>query len=390
MNTRLAPDAVVALPDLAFFAGVETRPRPVSKLPFALACDADGLVRQAANARVRAALAHAYTAGSALSTEPGAEGYAAARATELVDALERAAGGVRGKDVLEIGCGGGFVLAELARRGARVRGCELGPAALEARYGRGLDVTHAAFGPDLFPPASCDLVFSSMLLEHVADVDGALGEMSAILRPGGVLVCAVPSCGELLARGDLNLAAHEHTSYFTAATLASRIARAGLADVRVSETRATLSLHAVAHKIPAAPLPRRHAPTAPRLTASDLACFADRLARRVACLARRADALRGKTLGLCGASLAASSIAGWVDLDGIDVRVYERDAEKLGRFVPGVSRAIAHDDELAAHRPDEIWVLPFLHGARIRERLIAAHGLDPERVLAVSEIVVDT
>jgi SAM-dependent methyltransferase len=386
VNTQLAHSAAVALPDLPFFAGVESRPRAVSKLPFALTCDADGLVRQAPNTRVNAALAHAYAQGSALSTEPGADGYAAARATELVDALERAAGGVRSKDVLEIGCGGGFVLAELARRGARVRGCELGPAALEARYGRGLDVTHAPFGTGLFAPASCDLVFSSMLVEHLDDVDGALREMSAILRPHGVLVCAVPSCGELLARGDINLAAHEHKSYFTPVTLAARIARAGMADVSVSETRATLSLHAVARKGPAAPLRSASSPTAPRTSASDLARFADRLAARVELLTRRAGALRGKRLALCGASLAASAIAGWIDLTEVDVRVYERDPEKLGRFLPGLRHAIASDDALAADAPDEIWVLPFLHGARIRERLITAHGFDPARVLAVSEL----
>jgi 2-polyprenyl-6-hydroxyphenyl methylase / 3-demethylubiquinone-9 3-methyltransferase len=100
----------------------------------------------------------------------------------------------RGKDVLDLGCAGGFMAEALAQRGARVTGIDPAAAAIDAarihaRDG-GLDIVyHTGVGEDLpYPPASFDAVVCVDVLEHVADLAKVLAEVTRTLRPGGLFL----------------------------------------------------------------------------------------------------------------------------------------------------------------------------------------------------------
>ncbi|SEM90751.1 3-demethylubiquinone-9 3-methyltransferase [Loktanella fryxellensis] len=100
----------------------------------------------------------------------------------------------QGKDVLDLGCAGGFMAEALAQRGARVTGID--PAADAIRAAR----DHAALG-DLaiaydvgvgealpYGDAQFDAVVCVDVLEHVADLDRVLAEVTRTLRPGGLFL----------------------------------------------------------------------------------------------------------------------------------------------------------------------------------------------------------
>ena len=96
--------------------------------------------------------------------------------------------------VLEIACGPGLTLLELAQAGFSVTGLELDPelcriAEAAARQFR-LDARIVAGDACRLPFAdhSFDAVYSRSFFEHVYDVDLALSEQIRILRPGGLLV----------------------------------------------------------------------------------------------------------------------------------------------------------------------------------------------------------
>ena len=100
----------------------------------------------------------------------------------------------QGKDVLDLGCAGGFMAEALAQRGARVTGIDPAAAAIDAarihaRDG-GLDIVyHTGVGEDLpYPAASFDAVVCVDVLEHVADLDKVLAEVTRTLRPGGLFL----------------------------------------------------------------------------------------------------------------------------------------------------------------------------------------------------------
>lgn len=104
----------------------------------------------------------------------------------------RLLGDVRGKDVLEIGCGGGQAGVHLATLGARVTALDVAPRQLEhgrelARR-RGVEVRFMEASADDFsalPDASFDVAFSSYAMGFVEDATKAFREAFRVLRPGG-------------------------------------------------------------------------------------------------------------------------------------------------------------------------------------------------------------
>jgi SAM-dependent methyltransferase len=106
---------------------------------------------------------------------------------------------VSARDVLEVGCGEGWLVRRLAAAGARVTGLDPQPAALErARRDDGPD-QHARYVEGVaqelpFAGGSFDAVVFFNSLHHVpeADMDAALAESARVLRPGGLLYVQEP------------------------------------------------------------------------------------------------------------------------------------------------------------------------------------------------------
>jgi len=94
---------------------------------------------------------------------------------------------VRGRDVLEVGCGTGLILARLARLARRAVGVDLSPGMLAVARDRGLDVVEGDATALPFPDASFDAVVSFKVLAHVPDIRAALSEMARVARPGGIV-----------------------------------------------------------------------------------------------------------------------------------------------------------------------------------------------------------
>ncbi len=110
------------------------------------------------------------------------------------------AGELRGKWVLDIGCGRGELVCEAARRGAHAVGIDYAEAALELARER-----LTAMEPELkerveflradaktlpFPDGSFDRVFMLDVYEHLHphEIDSVLKEIHRVLRPGGRLI----------------------------------------------------------------------------------------------------------------------------------------------------------------------------------------------------------
>jgi 2-polyprenyl-6-hydroxyphenyl methylase/3-demethylubiquinone-9 3-methyltransferase len=108
--------------------------------------------------------------------------------------LERAVG-LRGKQVLDVGCGGGILSEAMARAGAQVLGIDLSTPVLEVAQLHALeakaDVQYRAIAAEELAqerPAAFDLVTCMEMLEHVPDPAGALEALAALVKPGGDVV----------------------------------------------------------------------------------------------------------------------------------------------------------------------------------------------------------
>jgi 2-polyprenyl-6-hydroxyphenyl methylase/3-demethylubiquinone-9 3-methyltransferase len=108
-----------------------------------------------------------------------------------LDYVDRVAS-LRGKRVLDVGCGGGLLSEAMAQRGANVTGIDLGQATIEVaelhalesgakvRYLRESAEDHAAHSP-----ASYEVVTCMEMLEHVPDPQSVLRALRTLVKPGG-------------------------------------------------------------------------------------------------------------------------------------------------------------------------------------------------------------
>ncbi len=106
------------------------------------------------------------------------------------------AGELKGKSLLDIGCGGGLLSECFAKSGADVTGIDLSPLAIEAATEHskksGLKINYLNTSPKEFLEEngelknSFDIVLSSEVLEHVDDLPGFLKDSVELIKPDGL------------------------------------------------------------------------------------------------------------------------------------------------------------------------------------------------------------
>jgi 2-polyprenyl-6-hydroxyphenyl methylase / 3-demethylubiquinone-9 3-methyltransferase len=99
---------------------------------------------------------------------------------------------LRGKNVLDVGCGGGILAEAMAARGARVTGIDLADKPLKVAQlhllESKLDVVYRNIAVEALAeemPHSFDVVTCMEMLEHVPDPASAIRACAALLKPGG-------------------------------------------------------------------------------------------------------------------------------------------------------------------------------------------------------------
>ncbi|MBI5327292.1 MAG: bifunctional 2-polyprenyl-6-hydroxyphenol methylase/3-demethylubiquinol 3-O-methyltransferase UbiG [Deltaproteobacteria bacterium] len=107
-------------------------------------------------------------------------------------------GELKGKRVLDIGCGGGILSEEFVKKGALVTGIDLSPVALDAAKSHakesGLEIDYrltspaqlaVSLGTDFKSVPVFDIVICAEVLEHVDDLAGFLKDCCGLLKKEG-------------------------------------------------------------------------------------------------------------------------------------------------------------------------------------------------------------
>jgi 2-polyprenyl-6-hydroxyphenyl methylase/3-demethylubiquinone-9 3-methyltransferase len=110
-----------------------------------------------------------------------------------LDYVDRAAG-LAGKEVLDVGCGGGILSESMALRGARVTGIDLGEMPLRVAelhtLESGVSVEYRRVSAEALAaerPGSFDVVTCMEMLEHVPNPASVVAACARLVRPGGLV-----------------------------------------------------------------------------------------------------------------------------------------------------------------------------------------------------------
>ena len=168
-----------------------------------------------------------------------------------LDWIDRHAGGLSGKHVVDVGCGGGILTESIAARGATTLGIDLGDKALavarlhKLESGTAADyrlIAVEALAAEM--PGAFDVVTCMEMLEHVPDPASIVAACARLTRPGGMVfvstinrnvkayALAVVAAEYVL--GLLPKGTHDYAKFLPPAEVASFARRGGLLPAAIT------------------------------------------------------------------------------------------------------------------------------------------------------------
>lgn len=146
--------------------------------------------------------------------------------------------GVQGGTLLEIGAGFGTFGEEVVRLQffSRFIAVEPTPHLAATCRSRGLEVVESPIEQTSFPEGSIDVIASFEVFEHLFSPRDILEKAHRLLRPGGLIIVSVPSCGGfdvMLLKEKSSSVDVEHLNYFNPESLATLFEACGYATIEV-------------------------------------------------------------------------------------------------------------------------------------------------------------
>ena len=283
---------------------------------------------------------------------------------------------LRGRDLLEIGCGKGEFLATLCRLGPN-RGVGFDPAARPERLPDAL-AERLSLVVDYFDERQLDLDADAVVcrhtLEHVPDLAGFLGLLrrwaARRARPP-VLLFEVPDTRRILAEAAFWDLYYEHCNYFTADSLRYAFERSGF---RVLEVRSAYDGQYLL--LDAEPAPEGRPAPAPPAAAAETVRAAEAFGRVFREIAARAEAhlqrlRRDGPVVVWGGGAKGCSFLTALDVAPLVSAVVDVNPHKQGKYLIGTGHPVIGPESLRELRPAHVVVMNPVYVPEIAESLRA-------------------
>ena len=358
---------------LPFIRGVLSEPRNGDGLPdflpFKLTVDArSGVLVQKPQPDVEKALSIAYELGSVLGSNVDEDGQGRLYAEDFLGFIEQALVGIeqRKRNVLEIGCGNGYLMSRLAGQVASIVGIEPGPQGQAGADRFGLKIIRGFF-PAALEDQKFSMIIMNSVLEHIQDPVSMMRLVSQYLEPDGVIAISVPDERAYVVNNDVSTLFHEHWSFFDKITLKSVMAIAGMKMLKCQESGFAASIYASA-AIGAAN-------SAEAL--SEVENSIELASRYIRSARANCDVLRdkcskmmaaGKTLGVYVPARFVNAMV-ISNMSASGVRFFDDDPALVGTYYPGIPIKIEAGSALLETPTDYVLVMSRTFGSRLAERL---------------------
>lgn len=286
---------------------------------------------------------------------------------------------LRGKRVVEVGCGHGEFLAEMVRAGA-AEAVGFDPVADPAKGS--LDVRgRIQIRAEKFTRASVELEADAMVcrhtLEHIHDVRQFLELVHAWARrdAGRVVLFEVPASERILAEGAFWDVYYEHCGYFVESSLKYAFKRAGFDVGRTARAYDDQFLVLEARAAKAGQPPDMQPPAARTLAAAIEFGARSRTAIERSRAALRQLGAQGRPLVLWqGAAKTVGFIAALGDESLVDFAV-DVNPGRHGQFIPPYGLQVFAPEELGRRRPKNVVLMNRVYFDEVAA-MLAALGVD--------------
>ncbi len=282
--------------------------------------------------------------------------------------------------VVELASNDGYLLANYREAGIPVLGIDPAKRAVAAARARGIETLQMFFGLAEAEALAAegrraDVIHANNVVAHVADTNGFVAGIAALLKDSGVAVIEFPYLRDLIDHCEFDTIYHEHLCYFSVTAAEALLSRHGLTLTRAER----LPIHGGSLRLFARKTGAR-GPSVTALLEEERALGLDRLAY-YADFASRVSGIRtalgallkrlkseGSRIAGYGAAAKGTILLNSVGADAalLDF-VADRNTEKQGRWVPGAGLPIVPPERIAEERPDYLLILPWNH----KEEIIA-------------------
>lgn len=148
-------------------------------------------------------------------------------------------------NLIDVGCGDGYFLAEAAKRGWQVFGTEFTDEAIAVCTRKNIKMTKGSIKAEAYPMGFFDVVTSFEVIEHINNPIEETIAYKTILRSGGVVYITTPnfnSISRLLLGSTWNVIEYpEHLCYYTRKTLKELFVQTGFRLENASTTGISIS-----------------------------------------------------------------------------------------------------------------------------------------------------
>tara|TARA_Y100000389_G_C17421826_1_gene497165 strand:+ start:14 stop:1126 length:1113 start_codon:yes stop_codon:yes gene_type:complete len=282
---------------------------------------------------------------------------------------------LKGKKILEIGCGSGFLLRLFKKKKLDVFGIE--PS--NANNLKKLKIKKVFYSKAKYNH-KFDIITSNAVLEHEFKPDFFIKKSYKDLNYGGMIFICIPDFTKLIKNGDPTLVNHEHVSYFTKANLKFYLMKNRFSKIKVFSDKYG-NLYGVGFK------EMQKIKFIKSNFVKNKRPDINYHKRFFSCVRKMNKWLKSEkkyNLGLYGATSSISTLFSQIKFDKKNIFIFDGDSQKQNKYIDSFPHPILDGKNISKKNIKKLIILPYFYENEIKNNLMGKTKLKSLNIKSLS------